>query len=165
MLLIVVMIVQFIFVGNDARIIDLTLNLRAKVLLGAASAILSVVLGTLLVVTTENDIAGMCIGMIAGRAVLSVAYPWLLGRSLGHPLTAQLRGLPRPVLTIAVLFVSATWLGELVAVGNWIGLVAAAGTTALALVPVAGVLGLTGAQRRALIGRVQKVARDKPIKH
>jgi O-antigen/teichoic acid export membrane protein len=165
MLLIVVMIVQFIFVGNDARIIDLTLNLRAKVLLGAVSAILSVALGTLLVVTTDNDIAGMCIGMIAGRAVLSVAYPWLLGRALGHPLTDQLRGLPRPVLTIAVLFVSATLLGELVAVGNWIALIAAAVTTALALVPAASVLGLTGAQRRALIGRVQKVLRGKPIEH
>ena len=161
MLLIVVMVVQFIFVGNDARIIDLTLNLRAKVLLGAASAILSVALSSLLVATTDQDIVGMCIGMIAGRTVLSVAYPWLLGRALDHPLAAQLRGLPRPLLTTTVLFGAATWLGEHVAAANWVSLIAAGATTTLVLVPAVGMFGLAAAQRRTLVGRIQKVVRGK----
>jgi O-antigen/teichoic acid export membrane protein len=165
MLLIVVMVVQFIFVGNDARIIDLTLNLRAKVLLGAVSAVLSVGLGALLVATTDNDITGMCIGMIAGRTVLSVAYPWLLGRALDRRLTTQLRGLPRPVLTTAVLFGSATLLGERVGTDNWIALIVAAATTVLALVPAAGLLGLSSAQRRALTGRIRTVVQGRRIEH
>jgi O-antigen/teichoic acid export membrane protein len=163
MLLIVVMVVQFIFVGNDARIIDLTLNLRAKVLLGAASAVLSVALGAFLVATGDSDISGMCIGIIVGRTVLSVAYPWLLGRALAHPLTSQLRGLPRPAMTTAVLFSAAMWLGERVATSSWIALIAAAGATALALVPVAAVVGLTAGQRRALLGRFRKVVRGEQV--
>jgi O-antigen/teichoic acid export membrane protein len=165
MLLIVVMVVQFIFVTNDARIIDLTLKLRAKVLLGAASAILSVALSALLVATMDNPITGVCIGMITGRMILSIAYPWLLGRALGHPLSAQLLGLPRPVLAAALLFGAATWMGEGVEAGSWLALTTAAGTTALALVPLAGLLGLTATQRRALISRVRKVVTGKPIEH
>jgi O-antigen/teichoic acid export membrane protein len=157
MLLIVVMVMQFIFIGNDARIIDLTLRLRAKVLVGAIAAVTSVVLAAILVRTTDNEILGMCVGIIIGRTILTVAYPLVVGRMLGHPLIAQLRSVPRPAFTTAVLFIAAIWLGERVTAGSWVMLVLSAGVTAVAFVPVAGLLGMTASQRRALYRRLQKV--------
>jgi O-antigen/teichoic acid export membrane protein len=157
MLLIVVMVVQFVFIGNDARIIDLTLRVRAKVLIGAVSALSSLVLGAILVKTSENEIVGVCVGMIAGRTILTVAYPWLIGHMLGWPLLAQLRGLPRPVLTTTVMFGVSVWFGGHVSAGSWMALVTLAGATVIAIAPVAGLLGMTGDQRTALFRRARKV--------
>lgn len=157
MLLIVVMVTQFVFVGNDARIIDLTLKVRAKVLVGAISAVLSFVLAAILVKTSENEIVGLCVGIIIGRTILTVAYPWLIGRMLGHPLTAQLRALPRPAFAMVVIFGLAMWLGEQVTAGSWIALVPLSAATAVAVAPAAGLLGMTGSQRTALFARLRKV--------
>jgi hypothetical protein len=49
MVLIVVMVLQFALIRNDSNIIDLTLNVRRKVLLGLGSAILCVGLSWFLV--------------------------------------------------------------------------------------------------------------------
>jgi hypothetical protein len=157
MLLIVLLVMQFAFVGNDARFIDLTLKVRGKVLMGAASAALSIVLAALLVSTSRDKIAGMCVGIIAGRLILSVAYPWLIGRMLGHSFWAQLRSLPRPALVTAVLFGAGMWLGENVVAGSWMILAAWSAATALVVAVVAGILGMSGSQRTALYERFGKI--------
>jgi O-antigen/teichoic acid export membrane protein len=159
MLLIVVMVMQFVFVGNDARIIDVTLKIRAKVIVGAISAVLSIALAAILLRTPGNEIVRMCIGIIIGRLILTVAYPWLLGRMLGHPLIAQLKGLPRPTLTTLILFGLAVWLGERVTAESWITPVSLSGTTALVVTCVAIVVGMSARQRRALLKRMRKVVR------
>jgi O-antigen/teichoic acid export membrane protein len=157
MLLIVLLVMQFAFLGNDARFIDLTLKVRAKVVLGAISATLSIALAAVLVTTSEDKITGMVLGIIAGRSILTVAYPWLIGRLLGHSLVAQIRGLPRPAVVTAALFGGALWLGENVAVDSWIGLIGWGSVTAAAAALVAGALGLSGRQRAALFTRLRKV--------
>jgi O-antigen/teichoic acid export membrane protein len=158
-LLILILVIQFIFFGNDARTIDLFLNQRAKVLTGAASAALSFVLAAFLVGRFDNRIVGVCVGMIIGRAVLTVAYPWLVGRFLGYPLGVQLRGALRPALTTALLFGAMFLLGQRISADSWIELFAFAGMAALALAAVAAVIGLSRNQRRFLIVRVRKVVR------
>jgi hypothetical protein len=159
MLLIVVMVMQFTFLGNDARFIDLTLNVRSKVLLGAVSAFLSVGLAAMLIVTTENKIVGMCVGIILGRLLLSMAYPWLIGRMLDYPWGIQMRSLPRPALVTATLFGFALWVGEGLSARTWTGLVSSGIGTALLLTAVAAGLGLSRSQRRALSRRVRGIIR------
>jgi O-antigen/teichoic acid export membrane protein len=159
MLLIVLLVLQFAFVGNDARFIDLTLKVRGKVLLGGASALLSIILAAVLVKTSENQITGMCVGIIAGRLILTIAYPWLIGRMLGQPLIDQLRSLPRPLMVTAVLLAGGLWLGESVSTGNWVALAGLSAITSVAVGAVAGGLGLNGAQRAALFRRFGKVVR------
>lgn len=154
MLLIVVMIMQFVFIGNDARIIDLTLKVRAKVVLGAASAGLSLALAAIFVVVFEDQILGMCAGIIVGRTMLSVAYPSLIGRLLGHPIAGQLRAVPRPVSVTVIVFSAAMLLGTRWSTGSWVALATFGAATALAASVLAGALGLTGAQRRALLARL-----------
>lgn len=157
MLLIVVMVIQFVFIGNDARIIDLTLKIRAKVLTGAASAGLSVVIAAVSLKLFDNDIVGMCVGMIAGRLVLTVAYPSLIGRMLDDPLMHQLRGCLRPAATTALLFAAATWLGGRVSADTWVALVLLSGATAVLITLVASFTGMTRRQRTALFARLRKI--------
>jgi O-antigen/teichoic acid export membrane protein len=157
MLLIVLMLMQFVFVGNDARIIDLTLKLRGKVLLGAISAVLSVVLAGLFIKIFTNQIVGMAVGMIAGRMIVTVGYPMLIGRMLDYPLTTQIRGLLRPIAASAVIFALTMWLGKQVTTHSWVALIGLGMVTAMVLVFVASVLGLNEQQRIVLWARLRKL--------
>lgn len=152
---ITVSVMQFVLIRNDAHVIDLTLKMRAKVLLGLASAGLAIALGALALGPLDAGIAGLLVALIAGRGVLSVGYPWLVGRYLGAPLTGQLLAAIRPALVTAALFGASLWLAPRLAVTSWLALVPATGITfgmALALCLVAG---FNDAQRRQLGVRVR----------
>ncbi len=157
MWLIVVMVTQFVFIGNDARIIDLTLKIRAKVLTGAASATLSVVLAALSMRIFDDVIVGMCVGIIVGRLILTVAYPWLIGRMLDYPPLRQLRGILRPAATTAVLFAVAAWFGERVSADTWVTLVLWGVATAVLVTLGASFIGMSRRQRAALFARLRKI--------
>ncbi|MFQ5544446.1 MAG: lipopolysaccharide biosynthesis protein, partial [Acidiferrobacterales bacterium] len=89
-LLMIGMVTQFVLIRNDASIIDLTLDLRRKVLIGLLSATLSIVAAGVLVGPLKMGIMGLCVGFIAGRSILTLSYPWLVGRYLGVSLSSQL---------------------------------------------------------------------------
>lgn len=154
-LLIVLMVGQFCFIRNDGFIIDATLQLRVKVLTGAVSTMVSIGLAAVLVGGYRLGIPGLCAGIIAGRIVLTVVYPWQVGRSLGYPLAAQLRGLVRPALATAALFTVGLALQAHVVTSSWGTLVAGAVLTAVLLTPVAAWSGLTADQRRHLMKRLR----------
>src|SRR5262249_4649697 len=90
-LLVMVMTGQFVLIRNDANIIDLTLDLRRKVLSGLVSTGLALLAGALAVGWLHQGITGLCVSFIAARLILSLGYPWLIGRFLGVPFGAQLQ--------------------------------------------------------------------------
>jgi len=151
-LLAVLMTVQLIFIRNDSYVIDLTLQLRAKVLTGAASAALSVGLAAAL--TPRLGITGLCLGMIAGRAVLTIAYPFVVNAQLGRPRLPRLAGAARPAATMVLMFAAAGWLGREVTAGGWLGWLACAAATFGAALLVSFFVGLPAAARHALARRL-----------
>jgi O-antigen/teichoic acid export membrane protein len=157
-LLIVVMIVQFIVLRQDAQIIDATLNVRSKVLLGFVSSAISLALAAVLVGVADAGIAGLCLGIIAGRTILSVGYPLLVGRRLGIPFGGQLLAALRPLATTAVLFAATTSVGRRIEVSSWPGLAGAALACLSLLVALAAGLGLSAEQRRRLRARLRALA-------
>lgn len=158
-LMIMLMVVQFVLIRNDANIIDLSLKLRAKVLVGTASAALSIVLAALCVGVLGWGIAGLCLGFMAGRLILSFGYPWLIGRTLELPLGAQLRGAPRPALVMLALFALAVALADAWQAGSWLGLVAGVALTVVASALLAFYGGLAGSQRGAILRRFGQALR------
>jgi len=158
-LLIVVMALQFVLIRNDAWMIDLTLKVRPKALFGALSTILSIALAAVLVGVFDGGIVGLAIGFIAGRSVLSLAYPWLVGRSIEHRPSAQLRGAVRPLAATILLFAAGAALGQTVAAATWMGLVLGAGATALIGALLAWTVGLNREQRASLVRRLRDVGR------
>lgn len=154
-LLIMLMVTQFVLIRNDAFIIDLTLDLRRKVQLGAVSAIASLILAGILVKAFNMGITGLCLGFIAGRSVLSLAYPGLVGRFLGISLFSQLKSVLRPALTSVLLFALMLGISEFLAASTWMGLVLAAGVTLVMVLLVASHTGLSRDQRKRMLQRVR----------
>lgn len=158
-MLIVVMVGQFCFIRNDGFLIDATLDLRVKVLTGAASTVLSVGFAAVLVGGYRLGIPGLCAGIVAGRTILTLVYPWQVGRCLGFPLTSQLRGILRPAVTTVALFAAALALQPRVATDSWAVLVVGAAATAALLTVAATWGGLTADHRRRLRQRLRMALR------
>jgi O-antigen/teichoic acid export membrane protein len=158
-LLIMVMAVQLAVIRNDAFFLDLTLDLRHKVLLGGLSAGLSLVFAGILVGVADLGIIGLCLGFMAGRFVLTAGYPRLISRYLGTLWSFEPRSVLRPAAVTAVLFLAGVGLGELIPGISWVGLVPAAGVTLVVASVVAYFAGLTGQQRWQLWMRVKTVVR------
>ena len=158
-LLIVLLVAQFVFIRNDSYIIDLTLNLRKKVLVGALAAVLAVALATGFVVFLDGGIVGLCAGFLIGRGFLSFLYPSMVGKTLGIRLSDQLRRAVRPAIVSAGLFAAALVAGRRFGVDGWLSLVAVSILTMLLVGPVAFFAGLDGRQRHRLTQRAGRVAK------
>ena len=158
-LLIIVMILQFAFIRNDSSIIDLTLKLRAKVLLGFLSAGVAVAAAVVLLEVWEATISALALGFIAGRTILTVAYPWLVGRYLGISPAGQLRGAVRPAVVCAALFAGAALVAPRLEAETWLALVFFGLVSVAALGAASFFLGLRPRQRRQLSSRLRQVLR------
>jgi O-antigen/teichoic acid export membrane protein len=162
-LLIVVVVMQLVLIRNDANIIDLTLDLRRKVIVGALSVVFVIVFAGVLVGYFKYGIEGLCLGILAGRSILSLGYPVLVGRLLKVPLSSQLKSVVRPSLVTILIFLLANGLGSrtVAMVGSglpgWIGLVLSFGLTSIAAIFAAFYAGLSGDQRRGILRRIRIV--------
>src|SRR3989449_296810 len=156
-LLIVFIMAQTAFVRSDAYIIDSALQLRQRVLVTVAAAVLTIGLGILL--TRQFGMLGLCAGILAGRLTQSIAYPHLVRRFLGVTSRASLRALVRPIAVLALLFAAAAYLGDRIVVRHWITWVAGVTVTALAAFALALVTGLPGDVRAAVLRRGRELAR------
>src|SRR5439155_47779 len=87
-LLIVCIAFQTAFIRADAFIIDAALRSWLRVLIAAVAAVVTITLAVAL--TRALGIAGLCLGVLAGRLIQTVAYPVLAGRCVGA--TAKSRG-------------------------------------------------------------------------
>ena len=158
-LLITLMILQFVFIRNDSNVIDLTLDLRNKVLLGALSVTISLVVAVLLVGTYQLGLVGLCLGFIAGRTILSLSYPWLVARCLGISPRRQFDRVLRPAAITGLLFALALSVDGSLNVATWVGLFAAIGLTLTVAATVAFYAGLTVAMRQCLLRRARLLTR------
>ena len=158
-LLIVIMVLQFALIRNDANLIDLTLEMRTKVLLGLLATALSIGLGAYFLSISSNPIGALCLGVILGRALLTVAYPTLIGRSLGVPWQRQWTGIMRPVLITVLLFGTAYILTDELRVSSWLALVNNAILSGLIILAIAYFAGLPIPMRLRLRRRLQAMIR------
>jgi O-antigen/teichoic acid export membrane protein len=151
-LLIVVLMLQTVLIRADAYVIDATLDVRGRVLVGAAAAGAAIALAALL--TPVYQITGLCIGFAAGRVLQSVGQPILVRRLLGAAPGARWPGAARRLAVSAVLLFAAARAGRAIDPGSWFEwAVGAALCTVLALA-LAWVAGLGTEGRRLLKRRI-----------
>lgn len=162
-LLILVMVGQLVLIRNDANIIDLTLDLSYKVRLGLLSAVLSIVIAAVLVGYFNGGIIGMLLGLIAGRSILSLTYPMIIGRFLGVSFFSQLKGALRPTLVTVLLLLLALGLnnfinsGALSVASTWIGLFLSAIVTFVGASLLVFSLGMSSDQQKRIVQRARTV--------
>lgn len=161
--LITLVVTQFVLIRSDAVIIDLSLDLRRKVLMGMLSAVAAVAIASLFVGYFKLGVIGLCFGLIIGRMLLSVVYPSIVGRLIGVGILSQLRSSLRPAVVTILLFSCASWLegnislGEKTGLTGWIVLIGGAGITASVLLAVAFYFGLSGLQRQTILRRLRAI--------
>jgi O-antigen/teichoic acid export membrane protein len=160
-LLVVLVVMQFIFIRNDGNIIDLSLRLKHKVIMGAISVGLSLGIAVVMIHWLNLGIVGICLGLISGRMILSIGYPILVGRLLGISFLSQLVSTLRPAFVTALLFISATLFDHFVitkgssVIAGWIHLILFVGITLLGVFILSFYLGLNSRQRGNLFERVK----------
>ncbi|HKY05401.1 MAG TPA: hypothetical protein VJQ56_10950 [Blastocatellia bacterium] len=152
-LLIVLLMVQLVFVRNDTYVIDLTLQLKKKVVMGAVSVVLSIALSYLLI--PRIGIAGLCLGLLAGRMVLSVSYPALVNSYLERSKRIPFGQMARPALAMGSIFAGSLYLSRLLLATNWLEWLAGVATSFALALSLAFVTGLSGDSRKRLIDRLK----------
>ncbi len=160
-LLLMAMVAQFVMIRNDANIIDLTLNLRMKVLVGFLSAALSAAAAAYAVGVLGLGAVGVCLGFIAGRLILSLGYPLIVGRFLGVSLAEQLRACLRPAAVTALVFGLAALGSQRLAIGSWGALAPCVALTLPVATLAAFRLGLGPEQRQQVGKRLRRALRGR----
>lgn len=161
-LLIVTSSIQFVIIRNDSNIIDLTLRLSRKVLFGAFSVILSVVTAAILIKSFKMGITGLCLGLIFGRLILSIFYPFIVGCFLKVSFISQLKGIIRPIITNIILFYLTSKLTHAItenkwfSVNGWAELIFSVVVTFLLVSIIAFYGGLTYVHRKQIILRIKQ---------
>lgn len=160
-LLIVTAVVQLVFIRNDSAIIDVSLDLRRKVAVGSVAAAASVTTACIGVRFVDPPVVGLSLGLIVGRAILSVSYPRLINQMLGSSRGSQFSVLGRPVAVTGALFVTAAAVSSfptvLIGTGirGWAFLAVSAGLICLVFMIAAFYAGLDAKERRAITRRMR----------
>ena len=157
--LICVMVAQLALIRVDSNVIDLTLRVRAKVLLGLFSALLGAGLAMLFAGPLGLGISGLVVGFLLGRLPLTVAYPVLVGRLLQRRRAVDPRAVMRPLLASVLLGAVAVLLRPLASADGWFALVTLGSVSAAGLLLFGYATGLDRAQRRSVRRRAVRVVR------
>jgi O-antigen/teichoic acid export membrane protein len=162
-LLIVIVILQFVFIRNDGNVIDLTLRLKNKVIMGAISVGMSLGIAVVFIQWLNLGVVGICLGLIIGRLILSAGYPILVGRFLGISFLSQVKSIFKPLILTILLFILATLfdlyvvLKDYTGIVGWIQLSLYVSITLLGVLIITFYLGLSSQQRNNILQRIRIV--------
>jgi O-antigen/teichoic acid export membrane protein len=152
-LLIVIATVQTALVRTDAYVLDATLQPRLRVWVAAVAAV--VIVGASLALTPALGMVGVCLGVLAGRLVQSIAYPLLVDRCLHRPARLAVRSIIRPLMVMLLLFGATAVVGDHVLTHHWLAWAAGVVASLALIMVVAFATGLSAEAREAILGRVR----------
>lgn len=153
-LLILLTIMQYLFIQNDSVIIDTTLELSQKVYFGLIAAIISIAL--MFTTIPDYGIVGLCISMIVGRSLISIAYPVIVYLKTNQYLS--FRDLPlRPLISLTILWYFALKSSAIIQPHGW-GTLTISVLVSLAIVtPIAFFLGINKNNRSEIINYFKSI--------
>jgi O-antigen/teichoic acid export membrane protein len=161
-LLIVVIAVQSAFIRCDAYVIDAALQPGRRVRVGIVAGLLTVAFSVAL--TPTAGIIGLCLGILLGRAIQSVGYPWLVRGCLGHVGETSLVWIARPLAVMSLLFAASAFLGQHLLLQHWLSWIAAVTLTLLTTAALAVMAGLPGGLRVRVTARMLEAGRRLGVK-
>ena len=156
-LLIVLVVAQTAFIRTDSYIIDAALRPKGRVLVGAITVIATLGLGITL--THAFGILGLSVGMLAGRAIQSIAYPFIVRGCLNNPVrdTASRMAALRLAAITAVLFAGASALGRQLQAPSWPVWLGGVMISLALFAALALGLGPNAHSRRAIVVRIRSM--------
>lgn len=148
--------VQIIFFQIDSYIINVTLNMKQKVILSAAATIVTFILAFFLV--DQFHILGLCISLLVGRLILTIGYPIILKQKMNDQSSVFSLRMLQPFIVSVVLFVLATYAGQLLSVTNWFYLILLGGVSLAVAGGIFWLVGLGASDKKAtweVVGQVK----------
>ncbi len=152
-LLVVIATAQTALVRTDAYVLDATLQPRLRV--GVAAVAAAVIIGASVALTPSLGIIGVCLGVLAGRMVQTIAYPLLVAKCLHRPARLPGRSIARPLFVMLLVFGVTAVLGDRVLASHWMGWAAGVVASLALMTAVSFAAGLPAEARTALLGRVR----------
>lgn len=156
-LLLVLLTVQSAFIRCDAYLIDAALQPARRVRVGIAAGILTLIFSIAL--THWAGMAGLCLGILAGRATQTIGYPLLVRDCLARSPGLSMLWLARPLVVMLALFAGASYASQHVLLDGWAAWAAAVAVTFVSAAGLATALGLPGSLRASIAGRILEIAR------
>lgn len=154
-LFILLIALQYIFFGASGSFINVTLDLKTKVLLTGFSALISIGLAFLLV--GEFQILGLCTSVLAGRMVLTIGFPMILKKKINDQTSFFSIENIRPLFVTSMALITASYLQEMVTLSSWLELISWGFMLVMVLMPLFWVLGFNKEQRKILIANLSKI--------
>ena len=156
-LLIVVNSMQTKFIRTDSYIIDAALNPKSRVLIGAITAVATLALGITL--THMLGILGMCLALLVGRAIQSVAYPLIVHACLAKPkpIRAERLAAVRMAIVTLLLLAATSFAGREIVAPSWPVWIAGVPVTLLVIATVTLFVGPMPEDRRVIVTRVRNM--------
>ena len=152
-LLIVLATAQTALVRTDAYVLDATLQPRLRVWVAAIAGV--AIVGVSLALTPSLGIIGVCLGVLVGRLVQTIAYPLLVDRCLHRPAHLPVRSILRPLTVMLVMFGATAVLGDRQLVQHWLGWAGGVVLSLALMIIVAFAAGLPAEARGTLLGRLR----------
>jgi len=152
-LLIVIATAQTALVRTDAYVLDATLQPRLRVGVAAIAGV--AIVGASIALTPSLGIIGVCLGVLVGRLVQTIAYPLLVDRCLHRPARLAVRSIARPLAVMLLIFGATAAVGDRVLAHHWLGWAVGVVASLALLIAVAFVAGLSAETRATLLGRLR----------
>ena len=153
-LLVVIAIMQQLLISNDSSFITMTLDLKQKVLIGMMAAITSIGVSALLI--GKLGIAGLCIGMITGRSIMSLTFPFIILKKTGHRVL-KININARVAAVSGAMLAAGYYIGQMVLIDKWLPLIAMAAAIFTTSGLMIFTLGLSHTQRREILAYASKI--------
>ena len=152
-LLVVVATAQTALARTDAYVLDAVLQPRLRVWIAAIAGI--AIVGVSIALTPSLGIIGVCVGVLAGRLVQTIAYPLLVDRCLHRSARIAVRSIARPLIVMLLIFGATAVLGERVPANHWLGWAVGVILSFALITAVAFVAGLPAEARATMLGRLR----------
>ncbi|WP_158859259.1 MATE family efflux transporter [Lunatibacter salilacus] len=154
-LLILLIGLQFVFFQMDSLIINVSLNLKKKVIYSVLSSIATFFLAFWLV--NQFGIIGLCLSILGGRLIITFGYPMILKRQMSIKSLDIISVNGRPLLISGLFFGVATYGSQFVTVSSWQMLLALGTFTILIAAAVFWFIGMKTLQRREILDAVHRI--------
>lgn len=154
-LLIMLVAIQVIFFQLDSFIINVTLDLKKKVFLTAAASAVTIILAYFLV--SNFEIIGLCISILIGRLVLTFGFPLILNAQMNNKFNPLTLTALQPFIISGILFLLATYYGNVVDITNWFYLILFGCTSLLVVGFAFWFLGIEKKGRKATWNLISKI--------
>jgi O-antigen/teichoic acid export membrane protein len=151
--LIVLATAQTALVRTDAYVLDASLQPRLRVWVAAVAGL--AIVGASIALTPSLGIVGVCLGVLAGRLVQTIAYPLLVDRCLRRPARLPLRSIARPLIVMLLLFGATAVVGDRVLAHHWLGWAVGVVASLALMMVVTFVAGLSADTRATVLTRLR----------